>query len=273
MNTDNPLGQETTYPKQYDASLLFPILRAKHRTAWAEQALPFDGYDVWHAYELSWLEPSGKPKVALARLQVPCHSKYLVESKSLKLYLNSFNQSTFENALAVEHTLTKDISQLLNENIRVCVTTLEAASSYQTHLSPPGQSIDSYGLTAFDEHPNPGCLKTHTQRAPITETLYSDLLKTNCLVTGQPDWASVVIHYKGPAICRAGLLRYLVSYRNHQGFHEPCVEQIFMDIWQRCQPENLCVYGAYTRRGGIDINPLRYSHKNPLADLPRLVRQ
>ena len=257
---DSLLGREVAYPRHYDPTLLFPIPRAAGRQALPlDGALPFIGHDRWHAYELSWLDPRGKPVVATATLTVPASTPHLIESKSLKLYLNSLNASRFDDGEAVRARIADDLSQaaggrvgvhfglppLSGDDPAICIDALDVG-------------IDSYGP------PDPGLLRADPGDE-ADETLRSELLKSNCPVTGQPDWATVDIAYRGPRIDRASLLRYLVSFREHAGFHEQCVEQIFVDLLARCGPQRLSVEARYTRRGGLDINPWRAT---PGAVLP-----
>lgn len=266
---DSALGRHVDYPRAYDASLLFPIARSLGREALgiAADALPFIGIDRWHAYELSWLDARGKPRVATATFEVPADSPNLVESKSLKLYLNSFNASRFDDAGDVCSVLARDLSTAAGAPVAVAFglppmrDTGDAAD-----LDTQDIAIDSYGppdvsLLACDVHDDAG------------ETLTSALLKSNCPVTGQPDWASVRIAYRGPRIDRAGLLRYLVSFRDHAEFHEQCVERIFVDVLARCRPRELSVDARYTRRGGLDINPWRATPGLPVPVPGRDPRQ
>ena len=254
MNTpeNSSLGREVEYPSQYDASLLFPIPRAAARGEMSlhGQTLPFIGEDRWHVYELGWLDARGKPCVATATLWVPATSPNLIESKSLKLYLNSLNSARFNRAEAVRERITTDLSTCAGADVRVefgLPPVAEAPGETIDHLDV---AIDSYGP------PNEALLLADTCSV-VEETLTSALLKSNCPVTGQPDWASVSIRYQGPRIDREGLLRYLISYRDHAEFHEQCVERIFLDLMHRCGPHALHVEARYTRRGGLDINPRR----------------
>ena len=273
------LGKAATYADQYDAALLYPLPRAAQRALIGAAERPiFLGADLWTAYELSWLNPRGKPQVALGRLVVPCESTHLVESKSLKLYLNSFNNTVFADINAVTQTLQKDLSEAVWRG-----GTVKAGVGVQL-LSPEqyakekiaemdGLSLDRLDLDCHHYQPAPELLSAATHEAPVTETLRSNLLKSNCLVTGQPDWGSVSISYSGAQIDQAGLLQYIVSFRNHNEFHEHCVERMFMDIWTRCKPTKLTVYARYTRRGGVDINPWRSSYAQGLPSLVRTARQ
>jgi 7-cyano-7-deazaguanine reductase len=250
----SPLGREVAYPRHYDASLLYPIPRRLGRAAIGiDAALPFIGHDRWNAYELSWLDPRGKPHVATATLQVPADSPNLVESKSLKLYLNSFNASRFADADAVRAQVQADLSQAAG-----------AAVTMAFGLPPFAQADDATCIDGLDieiasHGPPDAALLSADRGEAIEETLASALLKSNCPVTGQPDWADIAIRYRGPRIDRAGLLRYLVGFRDHAEFHEQCVERIFVDVAARCAPEWLSVQARYTRRGGLDINPWRAS--------------
>lgn len=253
MPASIPLGRDVAYPSRYDASLLFPIERAHGRAAIGLHggALPFVGADRWHAYELGWLDARGKPVVATATLTVPASSPALIESKSLKLYLNSLNRERFGDAEQARARIAADLSAAAG-----------AAVDVAFGLPPVGTAADAISLDALDidcdryDAPCPDALAAAAD-TPVEETLSSALLKSNCPVTGQPDWAGVRIAYRGPRIDRAGLLRYLVSFREHAEFHEQCVERIFRDVLARCAPETLSVEARYTRRGGLDINPWR----------------
>ena len=276
---DSQLGKSSAYVDQYDASLLFPIARTGKR---AELGLtgapPFLGADMWTAYELSWLNLRGKPQVALAHFTVPCESHNIVESKSLKLYLNSFNNSRFASADAVKERLRADLSEAVWRGAdRVATIGLRIVPPELFDREPiyelDGLSLDRLDVECTRFTPAPELLKVLPDEAPVTEVLVSNLLKSNCLVTGQPDWGSVQISYTGAAIDQEGLLQYLVSFRNHNEFHEQCVERIFMDIWTRCRPLKLAVYARYTRRGGLDINPFRTSSAQALPQNTRMARQ
>lgn len=250
---DIPLGRAVDYPRGYDPALLFPIPRAHGRAAIGlhDDALPFTGMDRWHAYELGWLDPRGKPVVATATITVPAQSPQLIESKSLKLYLNSLNAHRFEAPEAVRERIARDLSQAAGAAVDVAFGLPPMAQS------DPAASVDGIDV-ACDVYDTPQPAFLAAEAADIVEeALRSDLLKSNCPVTGQPDWASVRIAYRGPRIERAGLLRYLVSFREHAEFHEQCVERIFVDLLARCRPQSLSVEARYTRRGGLDINPWR----------------
>ena len=274
-HTDIPLGRDVAYPSHYDAGLLFPIARTLGRDDIGidAHALPFVGHDRWHAYELSWLDARGKPVVATATIEVPAVSPNLIESKSLKLYLNSLNAARFAAADAVRDTLVADLSQAAGAPVRVAF----GLPPFATH-GDDAISIDALDIDIDDYGPpdaahlalNGGALGGD---AIVAETLHSALLKSNCPVTGQPDWASVRIAYRGARIDRAGLLRYLVSFRDHAEFHEQCVERIFVDLLARCRPEALSVEARYTRRGGLDINPWRATPGTPPPAAGRDERQ
>jgi 7-cyano-7-deazaguanine reductase len=271
MNTpeQSQLGKSSSYVDQYDAALLFPIARrSKRDEIGLTGTLPFFGADLWTAYELSWLNPRGKPQLALARITVPAESTHIVESKSVKLYLNSFNNSVFADASAVQTRLREDLSAAVWQGGAVMSSVGVQLVLPQDFDKEPVHELDGLNLDRLDlecahYQPAPELLTAQLNEAPVTETLTSQLLKSNCLVTGQPDWGSVRMSYTGPQIDQAGLLQYIVSFRNHNEFHEQCVERIFMDIWRACKPSKLEVYARYTRRGGVDINPWRTSH--PMA--------
>lgn len=253
----SPLGKATAYVSQYAPELLYPIPRRLKRDELGidEAALLFVGVDIWNAYEISWLNPRGKPVVAVGCFRVPATSPNLVESKSFKLYLNSLNQSRFASAEAVAGNLARDLSAAAGAVVDVTLEPLDRHPRAQIG-EPIGMLLDDLDIDCDAYQPAPELLSAND--GPIVEeTLYSHLLKSNCLVTGQPDWAMVVIRYRGRPIDRAGLLRYIVSFREHNEFHEQCVERIFTDLQRRCAPEALSVYARYTRRGGLDINPFR----------------
>ncbi len=246
------LGKATEYPTTYTPSLLHPIPRGRK----APPPLPFHGVDIWNGYELSWLNPKGKPQVALAVFTIPCESTHLIESKSFKLYLNSFNQSRFPSASHVKSILENDLSHAAGGHIHVDIIE-PSRFAEQTLASLPGVCIDDLDIAIDTYDVDPSLLTLAVQPHTTEERLFSHLLKSNCPVTDQPDWATVWIHYIGQQIDHTSLLKYVVSYRNHQEFHEHCVESFFNDIMTRCHPEKLSVYARYTRRGGLDINPFR----------------
>jgi 7-cyano-7-deazaguanine reductase len=270
-----PLGKTSSYIDQYDASLLFPIPRAGKRAEIGlvdPVSMPFFGADMWTAYEVSWLNARGKPQVALAHITVPCESPNIIESKSFKLYLNSFNGSIFADFDTVAAVMKQDLSAAAGSNVGLRLLKPESFDAQAIH-ELDGLSLDRLDIDCTRYTPTPDLLKLEAEEIPISEVLVSHLLKSNCLVTGQPDWGSVQISYSGRAINQEGLLQYLVSFRNHNEFHEQCVERIFMDIWTRCKPTKLAVYARYTRRGGLDINPYRTSTPAALPANIRTARQ
>ncbi len=254
----SPLGRSTAYRNTYAPELLFPVDRAPKRAEiGVVEALPFHGEDLWNAYELSWLNARGKPVVAMGEFRVPASSPRLIESKSLKLYLNSFNASRFDDMAEVEAVIVRDLTAAAGAPVSVQLQSLHVAARQVCSL--PGTLIDDLDVEIADYHPAPTLLGVAADAAPVSETLVSHLLKSNCLVTGQPDWATVYVNYTGAPIDRAGLLRYIVSFREHNEFHEQCVERMFCDLMARCAPDRLEVWARYTRRGGLDINPWRSS--------------
>ena len=273
------LGRTSAYADQYDASLLFPLPRQPKRDEIGiAGAPPFFGADLWTAFELSWLNLRGKPQVAIAHVTVPCETPNIIESKSFKLYLNSFNNTRFSEAAEVQARLRADLSEAVWRGSDRPATVGVKLVLPELFDREPVQEFDGLLLDRLDVEctqytPAPELLHANHAEAPVTETLTSHLLKSNCLVTGQPDWGSVRIQYSGAQIDQAGLLQYLVSFRNHNEFHEQCVERIFMDVWTRCRPIRLSVYARYTRRGGLDINPLRTSHPQALPPNVRTARQ
>lgn len=284
MNTpdQSQLGKASRYIDQYDASLLFPIPRLEKRLEIGiPGAAPFFGADMWTAFELSWLNLRGKPQVALAHFTIPCESTNIIESKSFKLYLNSFNNTRFADSEAVKARLRTDITEAVwrgadarTAKTSVGLTLLGTEMFDQEPIHElDGLNLDRLDIECSHFTPAPELLTTTPDEAPVSEVLVSNLLKSNCLVTGQPDWASVQIRYTGDQIEQGGLLQYLVSFRNHNEFHEQCVERIFMDIWTRCKPIKLTVYARYTRRGGLDISPFRTSHPQALPRNIRTARQ
>lgn len=269
----SPLGKSSEYLDTYTPSLLFPIPRAPK---WAELGLtaanlPYRGVDVWNCYELSWLLPSGKPVVAVGEFAIPADSLNIIESKSFKLYLNSLNQTVFADWEALRQTLAEDLSDAAGAPVAVRLRTL-AEVQEEGIVALPGQCIDELdvAISRYGE-PSAELLRCDPERR-VEEVLHSHLLKSNCPVTGQPDWGSVVVDYQGPALDPASLLAYLVSFRQHADFHEQCVERIFLDLLHRLEPERLSVYARYVRRGGLDINPWR-STEAIVPDNRRLARQ
>jgi len=275
----SPLGKTASYIDQYDPALLFPLPRATKRQELGLGAqLPFFGADAWTAFELSWLNLRGKPQLALAHITVPCETPNIIESKSFKLYLNSFNNTRFADAADVLARLRADLSEAAWRGAASPATVGVRLLGPELFDREPvceldGLSLDRLDIACERYSPAPDLLRTTQGEPPVNETLVTNLLKSNCLVTGQPDWGSVQIRYSGDAIDQEGLLQYLVSFRNHNEFHEQCVERIFMDIWQRCKPTRLTVYARYTRRGGLDINPFRTSHPQGLPPNTRTARQ
>jgi 7-cyano-7-deazaguanine reductase len=270
------LGQATPYPDQYDPSLLFPIPRSENRLKLdikANQALPFVGVDIWNAFELSWLNKKGKPQIALAEFQVPADSPNMIESKSFKLYLNSFNSARFDDEAAVREQLITDLSAVAGSKIATRINPTETiAKKGMQEMS--GVLMDRLDIEIDPSLPaDPALLEVNESFGPIEQCLVSHLLKSNCPVTGQPDWASVQIRYQGRPILEEGLLRYLIGFRQKGEFHEHCVETIFTDIKRQCKPEKLSVYARYTRRGGLDINPFRTDHNAPWPENTRHARQ
>lgn len=268
---DAPLGRESAYPERYDAGLLYPIPRAANRAPLGieEGALPFVGEDEWHAFEVSWLNARGKPVVAVARFRVPAQSPCLIESKSWKLYLNGFNQSRFASREAVIETLERDLAQVAGAAVSVELFAVDDEALMPRRL--PGECLDDLDIAIDDYTPSAEHLRAGEE--VVEETLHSHLLKSNCPVTGQPDWGSVLIRYRGPRLDREGLLRYLVGYRQHQDFHEHCVEHIFTDLMARARPERLLVLARYVRRGGLDISPWRATPGERPPEPLRLSRQ
>ncbi len=268
--SDSPLGKPTPYSDSYDPSLLFAMPRANKRAELGVSGtLPFFGMDVWNAYELSWLNLRGKPQVAIATLMVPADTPNIVESKSMKLYFNSLNQSRIAGPEAVLELLRADLSAAFGAPVTIRLAMPEDFGK-QKMAEFDGLLLDRLDIEVDAYEPDPALLKVNKEEAPAEETLVSHLLKSNCLVTNQPDWASVQIRYVGQPIDQEGLLKYLIGFRSHQEFHEQCVERIFMDILRRCDPTKLMVTARYTRRGGIDINPWRANF--PLSQMPSNAR-
>ncbi len=265
------LGQQSAYISQYTPSLLQPVPRSLNRDDLGLRGeLPFQGCDVWTLYELSWLNAKGKPVVAIGEVFVPATSPNLIESKSFKLYLNSFNQTRCDSLEAVQALLVQDLSGCAGAPVSVTLFTLDQAPHQIAQL--PGECIDNLDIEVDGYEFDETLLQGAAGHEIVEETLHSHLLKSNCLVTSQPDWGSVVIHYRGPRLDREKLLRYLISFRQHNEFHEQCIERIFTDLKHFCAPEKLTVHARYTRRGGLDINPFRSDWEPVPANL-RLIRQ
>ncbi|QDE31871.1 MULTISPECIES: NADPH-dependent 7-cyano-7-deazaguanine reductase QueF [Shewanella] len=267
------LGHATAYQAEYDASLLQGVPRKLNRDALALSGeLPFHGTDIWTGYELSWLNAKGKPVVAIMEVQLDINSVNLIESKSFKLYLNSFNQTKFENAEAVQDTLSRDLAACAQGEVTVNVIEPKHFN-LERIVDLPGTCIDDLDIEIEEYTFKPDHLLDSTDSdKSVAETLNSNLLKSNCLITSQPDWGSVMVRYQGPKIDREKLLRYLISFRQHNEFHEQCVERIFVDLKKYCHCTKLTVYARYTRRGGLDINPYRSDFENP-PESNRLARQ
>lgn len=257
----SPLGKPASYQAEYAPDLLFPIARQGKRDelGLGSGTLPFFGFDIWNAYELSWLNLRGKPQVAIATITVPADSPNIIESKSFKLYLNSFNQTRLAGTDALLQMLRTDLSAGFGAPVQLALTMPESFGTLKFG-ELEGLLLDRLDIEVSDYTPDPALLKTVPDTAPVQQTLVSHLLKSNCLVTGQPDWASVQIRYCGAPIDEEGLLRYLIGFRSHNEFHEQCVERIFIDILRHCKPQKLAVYARYTRRGGLDINPWRSNY-------------
>jgi 7-cyano-7-deazaguanine reductase len=256
---------------RHDPRLLSPFSRQPEREEIGiGSPLPFWGVDIWTAYELSWLNPQGKPQIALGTFCFQANSPLLIESKSLKLYLNSFNQVSFDNFAVLKAALEEDLSRASGSPVEVLLKSPEVFGQEKIE-ELPGESLDRLEVEIRDYALDPDYLTVG--KPVVEETLVSNLLRTNCPITGQPDWAGIQIRYRGPRMDREGLLRYLVSFRQHQDFHENCVERIFMDLRRRCRPERLTVYARYTRRGGIEINPFRSNYETIRPDNTRTTRQ
>ena len=256
-----PLGKQLAYPEHYDPSMLAPIPRAENRQKLGIKAetLPFCGADIWNAFELSWLDLHGKPVVARGRFIFPCQSPNLVESKSLKLYLNSLNQHAFADLNSARDCIKQDLSAAAGADVEVL---LQNFSCMQEMLeAPTGICLDQQAVACEQYEVDPDLLQLAQSDAAfeqlVDEVLYTDLFRSRCPITGQPDWATLTVCYQGPLIEHASLLRYLVSFRLHNDFHENCVERIFCDIKSRCRPNALSVEANFLRRGGLDINPVR----------------
>ncbi|AZE93664.1 NADPH-dependent 7-cyano-7-deazaguanine reductase [Pseudomonas orientalis] len=269
----SPLGKSSEYISTYTPSLLFPIPRA---AKWAElglsaETLPYKGVDFWNCFELSWLLPSGKPVVAIGEFSIPADSPNIIESKSFKLYLNSLNQTAFADTRQLEETLRNDLGAAAGKPVGVRIRSL-ADIEAEGVMALPGVCIDELDINASSyEHPRPELLRCDDSRV-VEESVHSHLLKSNCPVTSQPDWGSVVVEYRGAALDHASLLEYLVSFRQHSDFHEQCVERIFLDLQRLLKPEKLTVYARYVRRGGLDINPYRSTEDVAFQNV-RLARQ
>jgi 7-cyano-7-deazaguanine reductase len=271
----SPLGKQSNYPQSYDSTLLYQINRQDNRNDLSiySNNLPFCGYDIWNCYEMSWLSASGKPEVCIARFYIPCDSKYLIESKSFKLYLNSFNNSVFNNNQVVTELLTQDLSNVVEASVIVELISIEQLQNNQ--FSKLGTCLDSIDITIDSYTYNSDYLlanKSNDSAEAITETIHTNLLKSNCPVTGQPDWGTLIVSYTGEPINHSNLLKYVCSLRNHQEFHETCVERIFVDLCNHFNFIELTVGAQYLRRGGLDINPWRSTSTTNITPI-RLPRQ
>lgn len=254
-----PLGRDAEYPVTVDASVLFPVARAAARAPLGidEASLPFAGADIWNAWELSWLDARGKPCVAVAELRVPCDSPNIVESKSLKLYLGGYAMTRFDDAALVRDCIARDVSGCVGAEVAVALSGPADFGRLQA-ADFAGEPLDEQALDIVDyAEPRAKHLRVQPHARLVEEALVSHAFRSRCPVTGQPDWASVQIRYRGMPLDRAGLLRYLVSFREHADFHEACVERMFVAIQRHCAPLQLLVYARFLRRGGIDINPWR----------------
>lgn len=264
------LGKQSTYDAHYNPDKLLAITRKpKRKEIGVPDVLPFWGYDIWNHYEVSWLNQKGKPQVAMAEIIYPCDSSNIIESKSMKLYFNSLNNTQFRDIPEVQTLVQDDISKRIGCKSQVKIIPLPSSASI-TLSAFNGHNIDHLDIEVQNYTVSPDLLSTEEET--VHETVYSDLLKSNCLVTGQPDWASIQIEYRGKKINHENLLKYIISYRNHNEFHEQCIERIFMDIMLHCQPRTLTIYGRYTRRGGLDINPIRSTESIQINNM-RHIRQ
>ena len=281
--SENPLGKQTQYPQQYDAALLYPVSRLLNRKQLGLDAddLPFSGFDHWRAYELSWLLKGGKPVVAMADIIVPCDSPFLIESKSMKLYFNSLNQHEFVDYESVQNCIVDDLSRAAGKSVQVRLHELSAGLPGTLHTAEPSHtviSLDNLQLEVSAYQPDASLLTLAAAGADaqcnISETLVSDLFRSNCPITAQPDWGTISVSYSGAAISHASLLSYIISFRQHEGFHEHCVEKIYCDIQRVCAPTSLTVSINFLRRGGLEINPIRSSDADTqVKALARLLRQ
>jgi len=270
---DSPLAKSQYYVDKYDKNLLYPLARQEscHRSGLTSETLPFTGYDIWNAYELSWLNSLGKPVVAIGKFVVPCCSEFFIEAKSFKLYLNSFNQTKFKSVEQVKNTLKNDLSSAVTSDVNVSIQSLNNPQVFAV-VEPRGICLDDIDIEVDEYLANANLLSVSMHDEVVSEILYSNLLKTNCPVTGQPDWGTVIIDYKGHPINKSSLLKYICSLRKQDEFHEQCIERVFFDVAERCQPSELTVCGRFLRRGGIDINPFRSNCKKVIENY-RLLRQ
>lgn len=273
MTSHGPLGSQVDYPEQYAPEVLHPIPRVDGRSRLGLRGdLPFAGVDIWNAYEMSWLNEKGKPLVACGEFHFPADSPNIVESKSFKLYLNSFNQGRWASVDAVREALQRDLSSACGATVGVFLHRPEQWPSVLNMAPMTGVCLDELDIGMADYRPDAALLRCDADTSS-GQRYYSHLLRSRCPVTGQPDWASISIACDGPTLDTASLLRYLVSFRQQDDFHEQCVEQIFCDIWRQCQPESLTVYARYLRRGGLDINPWRSNERGARPENSREFRQ
>jgi len=264
------LGKDTNYPTEYQPEILYPISRAPAREKYAHIEAIQQGTDWWHIFEISWLNAAGVPQVAIGRMILPASSPNLIESKSLKLYFNSLNFAKFESKSAFIATVEQDLSKAAEADVKLDLFHVDELDI----AKPEGICLDELIPERLENHPDATLLALDNESDENVEVqLYSHLLRSNCPVTGQPDWGTVFIRYQGKKPCYKSILAYIISYRQHNGFHEQCVEQIFADIWQNLKPEKLMVYATYTRRGGLDINPCRVSDSTWMPRPIRLARQ
>ncbi|MCL9773270.1 NADPH-dependent 7-cyano-7-deazaguanine reductase QueF [Vibrio methylphosphonaticus] len=267
------LGQKTDYANQYDPSLLQPVPRSLNRDDLElGDELPFKGCDVWTLYEISWLNNKGLPQVAIGEAYIPATSTNLIESKSFKLYLNSYNQTRFASWDEVQRSIQRDLSNCAGEAVTLKLIPVRDYEQ-STIVGMAGDCIDEQDIEISSYEFDANLLQHAAGDEIVEEALHSHLLKSNCLITNQPDWGSVEIQYRGPKLDREALLRYLVSFREHNEFHEQCVERIYTDIMSYCRPNSLTVYARYTRRGGLDINPYRSSCQSAPEHNARMARQ
>ncbi|WP_372865411.1 NADPH-dependent 7-cyano-7-deazaguanine reductase QueF [Spongiibacter sp.] len=269
MNGHGPLGAQVDYPEYYDPSVLYPIARAEgRRRLGITGTLPFAGVDIWNAFEMSWLNTRGKPQVACGEFHFPASSPSIVESKSFKLYLNSFNQSRWSSPAEVQACLERDLSAACGAPVAVLLHLPESWPEALTIQPMAGHCLDDLDIDVASYQPSRELLSCRGSGL-VEQSYYSHLLRSRCPVTGQPDWASISISCLGPQLDEVSLLRYLVSFRQQDDFHEQCVEQIFCDLQQACEPQQLTVYARYLRRGGLDINPWRSTQAQPSGGLNR----
>lgn len=270
---ENPLGRQVAYPEAYDPSVLAAIPRSISRSELGITAnLPFRGIDLWNAWECSWLDARGKPVAVILRLAIPCTSPNIVESKSLKLYFNSLNQHRFSSEAEAMATILHDLTNVLGVEPGLALISLDSFVLHTEQVS--GTCLDDIDLDVTATRPDRSLLGVNSRSLPVSEVVYTNLFRSLCPITSQPDWATVAISYQGQPMHHAGLLHYLVSYRRHNDYHEHCVERIFTDIMAVCSPDSLTVEANFLRRGGLDINPIRTTETaGDYMDFPRYLRQ